>query len=186
MGTPIDLNIDLKLRAELDIASDSQITWKVVEQTKDYTVFVGITDTTVHYKTVLSDSTIYARQAAEIRESKVFIREGTYQPEWFGLYLDGVKWLNVGFCQAWPDKGIDGFFVGELAHAHVNAGNICFSNGSYLFSDEGVLDDVFVHEYCHMLRGDTVYEEGHDLAWRNIAIKFGLEPIACSRYVYKS
>lgn len=165
------------------LASD----WELVSSEDGTQTYSCVEGDKIWFKTVTSDplgSTTSTTDATQIRSPKVFIREGSYQPEWLGLYLHGVKWLNVGFCRARPDEGVFGFENQEIAHVHLNTGDICFSNGAYLFSDEGMVDDVLIHEYCHILRGDAGWDS-HDQEWKELVVQYGLKPVTYTEYVYK-
>jgi hypothetical protein len=160
------------------------ISWKVKFDTDTFKINLGDWDT---YKVT------WPQPQSDIRTPKVMIREGSYFPEHLGLYLEGVPAIHVGFCGLFPDKGLDGLAVNyprlPLAHSHPEVGHICFRDGSYIFSAEGVVDDVFIHEYCHILRGceDCDFEKtgGHDERWKELMVAYGLDPSPYSMYIYR-
>lgn len=125
----------------------------------------------------------------DIRPAKVRIAEGSYRPSELGVYLDGVRWLNIGFCRYFPNDSVHGFTkVGEIAHAHVDlnggGGEICMVDGSYVFTEPGMVDDVLIHEYCHILVPASVEKEGHTEPWKAAMQKFGLPGQRYLTYMY--
>lgn len=126
-----------------------------------------------------------------LRDALVCVPEGTYRPQELGLYLDpAARWIHIGYCHFKQDKGIDGFqekgkFHVAHAHAHPDTGDMCFINGTYIFEREGVVDETFLHEYCHILRGWPDSGDGHDMAWRDLMISYGLSPVRHMEYKYR-
>lgn len=167
-------------------SGDYQISWKVKFDPGLFKQFmIGTTWDT--YKIT------YPQPDPEVRAPKIILREGSYFPEQLGLYLEDVVAIHIGFCGLMPGSGIDGLANSNdmipLGHAHPVENHICFRDGSYIFAAEGVVDDVFIHEYCHILRGceDCDFEKtnGHDERWKDLMITYGLPPEPYCPYVYK-
>ena len=136
-----------------------------------------------------------------IREAKYRVPNGSYWPEELGIYgLKGVRSLHVGHCIKNYSKGIDGFVWEEtsnrekpnwssgwtLAHVHQDMEAICFVDGAYIFSAPGVLDDVFIHEYCHILqpRFDE-NKDAHNTEWEKLMKMYGLRIVPWAEYIYR-
>lgn len=137
----------------------------------------------------------------EERKPGYMVQNGLYSPEQLGIYAKDIHTICVGECwfrQSFrTPSGREG-----VAHTHsVLLDNdeytsvMCFLTGAYIFSSEGVLDDTFIHEYCHVLRGlpeghkyMTQWEketwDGHDVKWGRLAEKYGLIPTRYTPYKY--
>jgi hypothetical protein len=117
--------------------------------------------------------------------SKFYVHEGSYTPEQLGIYrMPEVSWIHVGYCSLKQDEGQAGFGV-SMAHAHTD--EICISHGTYVFTEEGYVDDVLIHEYLHILAGETFdpLMPGHSETWRELMKIWGLYPTPYMTYVYK-
>jgi len=125
----------------------------------------------------------------DIRIPQVFVREGSYEPHELGLSLPGLLLIHVGFCgRRGMEEGIYGFEGTVIAHAHPE--EICFQTGTYIFSRAGVVDDVLIHEYCHILAYTREpYDNGVDghasPVWCDLMVSYGLTPTRYVTYVYR-
>lgn len=119
-----------------------------------------------------------------VRKDGPYIPYGSYLPEQLGLYMEGVCAINVGICTSFPDYGEgDDRFESQWAHAHIEEGVICFTEGDFIFENFNVPSDVLVHEYCHILRGVSNQIDGHDAKWKQYMRRYGLLGIPECQYV---
>ena len=121
----------------------------------------------------------------KILEGQVYVPEGSYRPSELGLNLEGVRWLNVGYC---PFREFRDWYGGSTSMAHAHTRDICVRDGWYIFSRPGVVDDLMIHEYCHILAGPAAAAEigrGHGPSWEAQMKRFGLVPLPTMTYVYR-
>ena len=119
-----------------------------------------------------------------------YIPQGSYFPEQIGIYnCPEVYAVHVAQCADFP---WDEWPVNDLAHVHNyfdGGGVICFSHGTNVFETPEKLSYIFIHEYCHILRGIPedwkVGDDFHDNQWAALMHKFGLAAYKYAQCVYK-
>lgn len=107
-----------------------------------------------------------------MRQPFVIVPTGTYKPEELQIHTPEVDLIHVGHCSC-KTRGT-GFTI-DIAHAtkyYSKEGErfheICFKHGGQIFDDLGKMQEIFLHEYAHILGG-----YGHDGKWAKVCHKLG-------------
>ena len=75
-----------------------------------------------------------------------------------------IKKINIGECVLGNEKNLS---QNSLAHAHPREGIICFSKRKFFTKA------ILLHETAHLIRGNSLYNEGHDQKWLKILYEIG-------------